>query len=226
MKNHAQIKFLNGVGVSLEKFHPVSKEEKNALREKFRYSPDDFIILYIAEFIPRKDHAFFIKNIPLLKAEIPNLKIIMPGRGEELKQMKILSVNLEVDDIIYFPGYTKDISTFCAISDLYAATSRQEGLPVSVIEAMACGLPVVAGNIRGHKDAVRPERNGELYETGNSRDFVEKIMLLYRNPDLRAQIQENNVKDAAKYSVEIAVEKMAQIYSELIFIHKIQENIP
>ncbi len=216
MKKHAQVFMLDGVGINLEKFKAVFTEEKLALRSKYKYDSGDFIILYIAEFIPRKDHEFFIKNIPKLKKLIPNLKVIMPGRGVQLKEMKILAVNLEVDDIIWFPGYRKDINLLCAISDLYVTTSRQEGLPISVIEAMASGLPVVASNIRGQTDAVVPRRNGELYQLDNSADFVEKILKLYKNPGLMAEIRKNNIEDSAKYSVDIAVKKMAEIYGECV----------
>lgn len=214
MKKHAQVFMLDGVGINLEKFKAVSSEEKKALRSKYKYDSGDFIILYIAEFIPRKDHDFFIKNIPELKKQIPNLKVIMPGRGVQLKEMKILAVNLEVDDIIWFPGYRKDINLLCAISDLYVTTSRQEGLPISVIEAMASGLPIVASSIRGQTDAVLPGRNGELYQLDNNADFVEKILELYKNSMVRAEMRKNNIEDSAKYSVDIAVKKMAEIYGE------------
>ena len=216
MKKHAQVFMLDGVGINLEKFKAVSFEEKLSLRSKYKYDSEDFIILYIAEFIPRKDHEFFIKNIPELKKQIPNLKVIMPGRGVQLKEMKILAVNLEVDDIIWFPGYRKDINLLCAISDLYVTTSRQEGLPISVIEAMASGLPIVASNIRGQTDAVVPGRNGELYQLDNNAEFVEKILGLYKNPELRAKMRKNNIEDSAKYSVDIAVKKMAEIYGECV----------
>lgn len=215
-RNHSEVFKIDGVGINLEKFRPcASSGEKIELRSKYKYSSDDFIILYIAEFIPRKDHAFFIKNIPALRKQIPNLKVIMPGRGVQLKEMKILAVNLEADDIICFPGYRKDINLLCALSDLYVATSRQEGLPVSVIEAMACGLPVVASGIRGQTDTVAPGRNGELYRLDDDADFAEKILKLYKNPVLRAEIRKNNVEDSKKYSVEIAVGKMAEIYREI-----------
>ena len=192
------------------------EQEKLALRSKYKYDSGDFKIHYIAELIPRKDHEFFIKNISELKRQIPNLKVIMPGRGVQLKEMKILAVNLEVDDIIWFPGYRKDIKLLCAITDLYVTTSRQEGLPISVIEAMASGLPIVASNIRGQTDAVAPGRNGELYQLDNDADFVEKIIALYKNPELMAEMRKNNIKESAKYSVDIAVKKMAEIYGECV----------
>ena len=217
MKKHVQVFMLDGVGINLEKFKAVSTEEKLALRSKYKYDSSDFIILYIAEFIPRKDHEFFIENIPELKKLIPNLKVIMPGRGVQLQEMKILAVNLELDDITWFPCDRKDINLLCAISDLYVTTSRQEGLPISVIEAMASGLPIVASNIRGQTDAVLPGRNGELYQLDNNADFVEKIVALYKNPMLQTEMRKNNIEDSEKYSVDIAVKKMAEIYGECVY---------
>lgn len=215
-RNHSEIFKIDGVGVNLASFHPCTAEEKKVLRAQLGYAETDFIILYIAEFIPRKDHGFFIKNIPALKRQIPNLKVILPGRGVLSKEMKILSVNLEVDDIIWFPGYRKDIHLLCAVADLYVTTSRQEGLPISVIEAMASGLPVVAGNIRGQTDAVVPQQNGELYQLGDADDFMEKILALYRSPGIRESIRRNNIEDVKKYSVDIAVERMAGIYENVM----------
>ena len=69
-------------------------------------------------------------------------------------------------------------------------------------------------SFRGQNDAVVPGRNGELYQLDNNTDFVEKIVALYKNPMLRAEMRKNNIEDSRKYSVDIAVKKMAEIYGE------------
>lgn len=79
---------------------------------------------------------------------------------------------------------------------------------------MASGLPIVASNIRGQTDAILPGRNGELYQLDNNADFVDKILELYKNPNLMAEMRKSNIEDSAKYSVDIAVKKMAEIYGE------------
>ena len=81
---------------------------------------------------------------------------------------------------------------------------------------MASGLPIVASNIRGQTDTVVPGLNGELYQLGNDADFVEKILELYKNPELRTEMRKNNIEDSRKYSVDIAVKKMAEIYGECV----------
>ena len=72
----------------------------------------------------------------------------------------------------------------------------------------------MASSIRGQTDAVLPGRNGELFQLDNNAEFVEKILELYKNPELRTEIRKNNIEDSRKYSVDIAVKKMAEIYGE------------
>ena len=72
----------------------------------------------------------------------------------------------------------------------------------------------MASNIHGQTDAVAPGRNGELYQLRNDAELVKKIVALYKNPELRAEMRKNNIEDSRKYSVDIAVKKMAEIYGD------------
>ena len=70
----------------------------------------------------------------------------------------------------------------------------------------------MASNIHGQTDAVAPGRNGELYQLRNDAEFVKKIVALYNNPKLRIEMRKSNIEDSRKYSIDIAVRKMAEIY--------------
>lgn len=188
---------------------------KNELRKEYGYSPEDFILLYIAEFIPRKNHRFLLNAVPALWKSIPETKVLLPGKGILLKEMKILAVELEIDSIVRFPGYRKDINNLCCISDVHVSVSRQEGLAINNIEAMACGLPIIASDIRGHRDVVFPGRNGFLFPPDSSKDMIAFIKRIYDDNALRDEIGNNNIHDAEKFSVKSAVDKMAGIYSGL-----------
>ena len=72
----------------------------------------------------------------------------------------------------------------------------------------------MASNIHGQTDAVAPGRNGELYQLRNDAEFVKKIVALYKNPELRAEMQKNIIENSRKYSIDIAVRKMAKIYGD------------
>ena len=74
----------------------------------------------------------------------------------------------------------------------------------------------MASNIHGQTDAVAPGRNGELYQLRNDAEFVKKIVALYKNPKLRIEMRKSNIEDSRKYSIDIAVRKMAEIYGECV----------
>lgn len=188
---------------------------KSELRKKYGYDEKDFILIYIAEFIPRKNHIFLLNAIPALKEQIASLKVILPGRGTLLKDMKKLAVDLEIDDIVKFLGYRKDIADLCRASDVYVSVSHQEGLPVSVIEAMACGLPIVASDIRGHRDNVVDGENGFLFAHGDDKRMCDGVLNIYKSIELHERFSKNSVELAKKYDLKSIRLKMAKIYDEV-----------
>lgn len=188
---------------------------KSELRKKYGYDEKDFILIYIAEFIPRKNHTFLLNAVPALRERIAGLKLILPGKGILLKDMKKLAVDLETDDIVKFLGYRKDIADLCRASDVYVSVSLQEGLPVSVIEAMACGLPIVASDIRGHRDNVVDGENGFLFAPGDSKRMCDGVLNIYRSMELRERFSRNSVELAKKYDLKSIRLRMAKVYDEV-----------
>lgn len=216
MKNHSKIYKIDGVGINLEKYYPVkSEEEKNGLRMQNGFFVDDFILIYTAEFIPRKNHRLLFDILPGLKAKIPNLKVILCGKGELLEYYKDFAAQNKMD-YVTFTGYTKNVADYCRISDVLVMPSHQEGLPLSMIESIATGLSVVASKIRGHTDVIEDCVNGFLFDENDSEGFSKAIILLYKNPSLRTEMGKRNAIEAQKYSVDIAVSNMSEIYSSLI----------
>lgn len=80
---------------------------------------------------------------------------------------------------------------------------------------MACALPVVASDNRGHRSLIRDKETGFIFSPKSEKEMADAIVLLYKNPALRAEMGKRNVLEARKYSVNIAVEKMAEIYGEV-----------
>lgn len=207
---------IDGVGVNLQKFFPIqSEEEKKLLRQNKNFTMKDFILLYTAEFIPRKNHKLIFDILPNLKKNIPELKVIFCGKGKLLEYYKSFSANNNMD-YITFTGYTKDVADYCRISDLLVMPSFQEGLPMGMIEAIATGLPVVASNIRGHCDVIENNVNGFLINLDKKEEFFNSIIKLYNSPELRKKMGNENIQKAKKYSVDLAVTNMAKIYEKLM----------
>lgn len=203
---------ISSVGVDLDRFHPVGKEEKIKLRQAQGIPEKAFLLLYTAEFIPRKNHIFFIQNIPFLKEHIPELKVILLGKGQTLEACRQLVQQLGLSDTVFFLGYRKDVEHFCQAADLVVSVSRQEGLPVNLLEGMATGLPVVCTKIRGQVDLIEDGENGFLFPVNNAQAFRQAILRIYRDTKFQEKIGNNNRIKAQKYSKEDAVLQMAEIY--------------
>lgn len=211
-----EIIFSNGVGVDLKKFKPLSSsEEKTKLRAKKDIGKDDFVILYIAEFIPRKNHKLIFNILPLLNQQIQNLKLILIGKGELFDFYQNYVKENNISNVI-FTGYTSEINDYCNLSDILLMPSFQEGLPISMIESIATGLPVVASKIRGHVDVIKSEKNGFLCDLSylgfNLNSFVDAIVKLYNSPALRKEISSNNIQRAKDFSIDSVLENTTNTY--------------
>ena len=207
---------IDGVGVNLEKFSPVSQDEKLQLRKELGIPSDAFVLLYTAQFIPRKNHEMLIRQVPQLNKDIKNLKILFAGNGPTFESMKELSKELGVEGCINFLGGRGDINRLCRVSDIHVATSKLEGQGINNIEAMACGCPLVVSRVRGHRDVCIDGRNGYLFDLDNPQGMVNGIEKLYKDKELYNEISKNNIVDAHRFDVKREVEAMAKIYKEVL----------
>lgn len=205
---------INGVGFR-QKFSPVSTIAKENIRNKLGIRANDFVILYTAQFIPRKNHAFIIKNIPKLVEFIPEVKVVFVGSGDLLDICKSEVEKFGVNENVLFAGARSDVEQFCQMADMYVSSSVQEGLCVSNLEAMACGLPLVLSDIRGQNDVCEEDRNGFLFKLGDSEKFISSIYNIYSSMDLRHTFGENNKIDVNKFSLETSLNAMGAIYKEI-----------
>ncbi|GHU58775.1 putative glycosyltransferase EpsD [Spirochaetia bacterium] len=205
---------INGVGVNLERFKPVDDEAKIALRNKYNFEHDDFIVIYVGQFTHDKNHLFLIKQIPFLKRNINNLKVLFVGGGYPLLDRKYKDIIRDgrLQDTVFFMGYRTDIQNLYAISDILISVSKREGMPQNLVEGMACGLPVVCSKIRGHVDIVNPSVNGFFFPLTSPSEMNERLYQLYADKTFRDSIALQNVKDAEKFSLDRSVADMAEIY--------------
>lgn len=214
-KNHSDVFKIDGVGVNLARFHPCTAEEKNMLRTQLGYAETDFIITVVAELNRNKNQIVLARSVPGLRRTIPGLKILLIGK-ETLPDVREFVEKERLGDTVHFLGYRHDVDLLTMTSDIAFSASLREGLPVNIIEAMACGIPVVCSDNRGHRSLVRDKETGFIFSPKSEKEMTDAIILLYKNPALREEMGRRNVSEARKYSVDIAVERMAGIYEECV----------
>ncbi len=206
---------IDGVGVNLSRFHPCTKDEKHLLRSELGYSDSDFIITIVAELNINKNQIMLIRNLKKLQKNIPNLKVLLIGH-ESLPIVRNYVEKENLENCVQFLGYRSDVDKLTMISDIAFSASLREGLPVNIIEAMACGIPVVCSDNRGHRSLIHNNETGFIFNPKSDKEMQNAISKLYNNPELRASMGKKNVEESKKYSVDIAVAKMAEIYKELM----------
>lgn len=102
------------------------------------------------------------------------------------------------------------------MADIAISASKREGLPMNIIEEMYAGLAIVASEISGHTDLITNGQNGYLFTLGNSKEFVDKIIHLYNNPDKRAELGKNAQRNVSKYSVDNVIAQISRIYTMIL----------
>lgn len=206
---------VHGVGVDLRKFFPETAKKKVELRNKYHFSSNDFILIYVGELSYRKHQDLLIKAVSLLKDKIPNMKLLLAGDGDLLDEYKRMVKQLRVENNIAFLGYRHDINNLMVIADLAISTSRQEGLPVNILEAMAAGLPLIVTNCRGNRDLVNNGENGIVIGVDDVDACVNAIEKLYHSKELMRKYANKNRELIGAYSVEDVLSEMRVVYSKL-----------
>jgi Glycosyltransferase len=211
-----KIYYINGMGIDLSKFQPRRATAEQ--RAAFGIKEDDFVFVYAAEFSKRKNHELllrgFAKTIEELKknSSATNLKLVLAGDGALFDDMKSLAVRLGIESQVLFLGYTKNMSDLYPCCDVAVSTSRIEGLPFNIMEAMACGLPVIASDIKGHKELIEHGENGLLFESGDVEELVEHIIKIYKDPLSSAKFSETCSKKVVVFSMGFVLPTIIDLY--------------
>ena len=176
---------VNGIDAALVR---AVAERAPMSRAALGLRPDALVLATVARFDPVKRLEVLVRAVPLLVARVPEAQLLIVGDGPERDTLRALARTLAPGDGVVFAGAIPDAARVLPVVDLYVTASRREGLPLAVLEAMACGLPVLATAAPGHVDAVEPEVTGRLVPLDDAPGLAAAAALLLRDPALRARM--------------------------------------
>lgn len=211
---HKESYQIKGIGINSKKFKTISEAQNKVVRTKLGYTEEDFILLYIAEFIPRKNHIFLLEAMPKLLEKCPNVKLVFAGKGILLEAMKRKTKELMIQDSVEFLGFRSDVEVLSSIADIGVSSSIHEGLGLGLAEEMLCSVPIVATVDRGHKEMVVNGFNGYLFEQGNYKDYIKYISMIYEDPALQRRLGENAFIKSQEFLIENSLASMIKIYQK------------
>ena len=170
-KMHAnKTEYIPGVGVDVEKIQSV-KVNRNKKREELGIPNDATVMLSVGELSKRKNHEVVIKALAQLDDK--NVVYAVCGKGPLYEYLKGLAHRLSVSERVFLLGFRTDVAEICKASDIFVFPSLQEGLPVALMEAMACDMCCIVSNIRGNVDLIN--NCDFLFIPNNVNELIEKL---------------------------------------------------
>jgi glycosyltransferase involved in cell wall biosynthesis len=194
---------------------PVPGRPREVVRGELGVAEGEVLVLLVATLRPEKRAEAFVEALRLANAREPRLRGAIAGGGPQLEQVRSLAA--EVPGVVSVLGERDDIADLMAASDVVCLTSTFEGLPMTVLEAMALSRPVVATRVGGIPDAVADGRTGRLVPPGDTSAFAEALVELARDPDLRdAMGTAANAEYRERYTLASMAERYGQVLGEVV----------
>lgn len=203
--------------VDTERYQP-DRSHLSWFREAFGVAEDELSIGMVAQFIARKGHITLLDALPEVLARHPRLKVVLFGQGPlwseidaRVKGDPLLSQHVQL------PGFRKDLDRILPCLDVLAHPAHMEGLGVSLLQAAACGVPLVGGRAGGIPEIIQPGLNGELITPGDTAALVRELDKVLGSTELRQRYgQAGRQWVVERFSVDAMVEGNLGVYQRAI----------
>lgn len=210
-----RVEYVPGVGVDLEKFScaQISDEEKEELKRNIGVPQGAKLILSVGELNSNKNHSVIISALARIEDE--NVHYCIAGTGKLEESLKKQADNLGIGNRIHLLGYRTDIAELMQIADIFCFPSHREGLPLSVMEAMASGLPVVCSDVRGNNDLIADGEGRYLCKPKDDDMFAKTVSELISDRQRCSCISKVNRERIESFSSKVVIRTMMKIYQDV-----------
>jgi glycosyltransferase involved in cell wall biosynthesis len=187
----------------------------DAVASELQLPGDRTVVGVVASLQPIKNHAMLLKAVAQL-TDVPGLYLILVGRDYGMReQLEALAIELGIRDRLRFAGLRPIVPSMHYFFDISVLTSVSEGLPNSILEAMAAGRPVVATDVGAIRDAVADGVSGYLVPSGDADALAGRLRALSADPDARRQFgREGRSRAQSLYSAQAAMTSLMELYAD------------
>lgn len=182
-------------------------------------NPQTFRILSAGRFIPRKRFDLLIRAFALFAKTRADAQLVIAGDGYLGDELKSLARELNVQDRIYFPGLVDGdrMLQLYQSASVFVLASVSEGMPMVVLEAQSCGLPVIIGDFESSREVIDENRTGFIVRTDNPEDWKERLSVLYQDLNLRQKLgSEARERIIAHFGWDRVAENIMAQFRELL----------
>ncbi len=197
---------------------PETGETSAILRKELGIGEEDLVLGMVANYNRSvKGVSLFLDAVPPIVEKVPSARFLLLGRGKEEGELKEKAHSMGIDRYIIFAGYRPDIHRYYAIMDVSALTSYSEGLSITLLESMRCGLPVVATRVGGNPEVVVDGETGYLVPPGEVVTFASRATALLLNRELRKGMGEEGRRRVERhFLLRDVAKRYEEVYEGLL----------
>lgn len=205
------VKYMHGIGFNPKRLR--GPDHTTSIRQELNLSEKSFICVSVGELNKNKNHQVIIRALG--KLHDPGITYLLCGKGGQLEKLTRLANEQGVKDQVFFLGYRSDVLDICKQADLFVFPSYREGLPISPLEAMYCGLPLVTSKTRGLVDYMVEGETGYMCNPNDADLFALRIKELKENRKLRIDMGQYCTKVVQPYLLKNAKNDLLEIIDSL-----------
>ena len=195
----------------------LSDEVIQQKRNELGLKKGDFVIGNIARLVEVKDHSNLIKAFSLLGRKVLQTKLVIVGDGPLKDSLKLKVKSLRLEDRVKFLSERQDISELLNVFDVFVLSSKNEGLSLTLLEAMAVKKPVVATSVGGNKEIIKNGKDGYLIPSEHPQRLAEAILDIAKNPRRAERIANSAYqKVKTRYNLEKMVAEYQRVYEQAL----------
>jgi glycosyltransferase involved in cell wall biosynthesis len=202
-------------GIDLAPFR-ANGADRPAVRRELGASADDLVVLQVARLHDLKDHPTAVRALAAAARRRPDIRLVLVGEGAERTAIESLVRAEGLGDRVRLLGLRTDVARLLGGADVVLLTSISEGIPLTLIEAMAAGLPVVSTRVGGVPEVVDDGRTGLLAPPGDPAALAEHLVRLAEQPGLREALGRSGRERAAAFSEALMHERYRQLYEGML----------
>jgi glycosyltransferase involved in cell wall biosynthesis len=203
-------------GINLDPFGKPA-HDRDGLRREMGIGANDLVLIQVARLDYLKDHPTAVSTLERVVARRPEAKLVLVGEGPEREKIEKEVRERRLTEHVRFLGLRMDVARLMTAADLFLLTSISEGIPLTVIEAMSAGLPVVSTGVGGVGEVVEDGRSGMLAPSGDDRALAEHILALAADPARRhAMGQRGRERAVAMFSESQMHASYQKLYEEML----------
>lgn len=199
-----------GIGIDTQAMEQAQPHA--TIRRELGLKEGETLLFSVGELSNRKNHQAVIRAMHALGRT--DVHYMIAGVGKLENRLRALAEKLGLADRVHLLGYRRDIYSLLKVCDIFCFPSYREGLPVAVMEAMACGVPMVVSKIRGNTDLIEENKGGFLCRPDDHAAMAEHIQTLLEQPELARSFVQYNLEKIRGYDRQVVAQKLRKVYLE------------